>query len=89
MQQLDTKAWWRYGYVWFLIAGPLLVIIAGIITAYIAVHSPDPVIDQNYYQHGLDINKTLKAQKDSLAPAIQARNHAATGVTPEPATQPK
>lgn len=88
MQELDTKTWWHYGYVWFLIAGPLLVIIAGVITAYIAVHSPDPVIDQNYYQHGLDINKTLKAQQDSLAPAIQARNHAATGVTPMPAAQP-
>jgi hypothetical protein len=62
--------------------------VAGVITFNIAVRSPDPVIDQNYYQHGLDINKTLKAQKDSLAPAIQARNHAATGVTPTPATQP-
>jgi hypothetical protein len=81
MQELDTKAWWRYGYVWFLISGPLMVIIAGVITAYIAVSSPDPVIDQDYYQHGLDINKTLKAQKDSLAPAIQGRNHAATGAS--------
>ncbi len=81
MEKLDTKAWWRYGYVWFLIAGPLLVIVAGTITAYIAVHSPDPVIDNDYYQHGLNINQTLKAQQDSLAPAIQARNHAATGVT--------
>ena len=81
MQELDTKAWWRYGYVCFLIAGPLMVIIAGVITAYIAVSSPDPVIDQDYYQHGLDINKTLKAQKDSLAPAIQGRNHAATGAS--------
>jgi hypothetical protein len=58
-----------------------MVIIAGVITAYIAVNSPDPVIDQDYYQHGLDINKTLKAQKDSLAPAIQGRNHAATGAS--------
>ena len=81
MQELDTKAWCRYGYVWFLITGPLMVIIAGVITAYIAVSSPDPVIDQDYYQHGLDINKTLKAQKDSLAPAIQGRNHAATGAS--------
>jgi len=88
MEELDTKVWWRYGYVWFLIAGPLTVIVAGVITFNIAVRSPDPVIDQNYYQHGLDINKTLKAQKDSLAPAIQARNHAATGVTPTPTTQP-
>jgi hypothetical protein len=81
MQELDTKVWWRYGYVWFLIAGPLMVIVAGVITAYIAVSSPDPVIDQDYYQHGLDINKTLKAQKDSMAPAIQGRNHAATGAS--------
>ena len=82
MEKLDTKPWWRYGYVWFLMAGPFIVIIAGFITAYLAISRPDPVIDDNYYRNGIEINKTLNEKRDSLAPAGQAINHAATGIKP-------
>jgi len=85
METLDTKPWWEYGYVWYIITGPLLVVIAGFITLYLAVTRPDPVIDDNYYQNGININKTLLeaktiAERNSLEPAGLARNHAATGV---------
>ena len=82
METLDTKPWWKYGYVWYIITGPSLVIVAGFITLYLAISRPDPVIDDNYYRNGIEINKTLNAQRDSLAPAGQARNHAATGIKP-------
>jgi hypothetical protein len=37
------------------------------------------VIADDYYKRGLDINKTLAAEKDlQLAPAMQARNHVVT-----------
>ena len=85
MNEKDTKSWWQYGYVWFIIAGPLLVVIAGFITLYLAISRPDPVVDEDYYRKGIEINKTLNAKRDSLAPALQARNHAATGIKP---TQP-
>jgi uncharacterized protein len=79
---VDTKPWWQYGYVWFLIAGPLLVVIAGFITLYLAISRPDPLVDEQYYQHGIEINKTLNEKRDAMAPANQARNHAATGIKP-------
>jgi len=81
MNEKDTKSWWQYGYVWLIISGPLLVIIAGFITLYLAIRTPDPVID-DYYRKGMEINKTLNAERDGLAPAMQARNHAATGLRP-------
>lgn len=86
----QSKAWWHYGHAWLVVGGPLAVIIASLITVYIAMNHRDPVIDENYYQKGIEINKTLNAdakltkeQLDALAPAVRARNHAATGVTPE------
>ncbi len=85
MNEKDTKPWWQYGYVWLIIAGPLLVVIAGFVTLYLAISRPDPVVDEDYYRKGIEINKTLNAKRDSLAPALQARNHAATGIKP---TQP-
>ncbi|WP_310611327.1 FixH family protein [Limnohabitans sp.] len=78
----DTKSWWQYGHVWLIIAGPALVVVAGFITLAIAIRIPDPVVADDYYRRGLDINKTLAAEKDMhLAPAMQARNHV---VTPKP-----
>lgn len=84
METLDTKSksWWHYGLVWLVISGPLVVIVASVITVYLAIKIPDPVIDDNYYRNGIEINHKLDEQRDSLAPAGQARNHAATGIKP-------
>lgn len=82
MEVLDTKPWWKYGYVWYIIAGPFLVVVAGFITLYLAITRPDPVTDEDYYRKGIEINKTLSAERDGMAPAMQARNHAATGIKP-------
>lgn len=81
MEINDSKSWWNFGYVWLVISGPLVVVIASIITVYLAIGTPDPVIN-DYYRKGMEINKTLDAQRDSMAPALQARNNAATGIKP-------
>ncbi len=78
MQQHESpRPWWTYGHVWLVIAGPLAVVVAALATAWIAVRYQDPVLAADYYRQGLDINKTL-AKQGPLAPAMQARNHAAT-----------
>lgn len=81
----DPTPWWKFGHVWMVIAGPVIVVVASFITLYLAITRPDPVITENYYQKGVEINKTLdaaarQAEIASLAPATQARNHAQTGV---------
>ncbi len=76
--------WWKFGYVWLVISGPAIVVVAGFATLYLAVIYPDPVIDKDYYRHGLEINKTLANPAASLAPAVQGRNHAQTGVMMSP-----
>ncbi len=79
--------WWKFGHVWLVLAGPALVVVAGFVTLYIAVRMPDPVVSEDYYRKGIEMNKTLESDAASLAPAVQARNHAATG-TPPPAQSP-
>lgn len=89
MTQAETNskdAWWRFGHVWMVIAGPAIVIVASFITIYLAVVGKDPVLDEDYYRKGVEINKTLGDNPSSLAPAVQARNHAQTGVKPAPKT---
>jgi uncharacterized protein len=79
MSKQDQKRWWQYGYVWLIIGGPLIVVIASFITAYLAITRPDPAIE-DYYRKGIEINKTLDAQQNAMAPAVEARNHAQTGI---------
>jgi len=81
------QPWWKFGHVWMVFGGPAVVVVASFFTLYLAVTRPDPVMDENYYQKGLEINKTLGGTPSSAAPAMAARNHAATGV-PKPAEAP-
>lgn len=60
------KPWWKYAQVWMLIAGPAIVVIAGLATLMIALAHPDPVLPRD-------------ADGANFAPALQARNHAQTG----------
>lgn len=78
--------WWRYGHVWLIISGPALVVIAGFITLAIALARPDPVVSDDDYRQGVQLGKQGQDSglSGGLAPAMQARNHAATGVVPSP-----
>ncbi|MGD9775118.1 FixH family protein [Diaphorobacter sp.] len=74
----ETQPWWKHGYVWLVISGPVIVVVAGFVTLWLALSRPDPVVAEDYYQRGLDINKTLNNQDAAMTPAMKGRNHAAT-----------
>ena len=79
----STGPWWKFGHMWMVVGGPLVVVVASFITLYLALTRPDPLVSEDYYQEGIHINQTREAQAAaSLAPAMKARNHAATGVAP-------
>ncbi len=82
MDNQKNTIWWKNGYVWLIFGGPFLVVIASLVTYYLAVTRPDAVID-NYYQKGIEINKTMSEKRDSMAPATQARNNVQTGIKPK------
>lgn len=81
-----SAPWWRYGHVWLLIAGPAAVVLAGFATLWLAIRTPDPVLADDYYRRGLEINRSLAQPEGTrvpaLVPAQQARNHAATPQAP-------
>lgn len=69
---VSRPPWYKLPIVWLVIGGPLVVVIASLITVGIAVKNVDPVLDTS----------AKTSQPDQL-PAIKARNHAA-----EPNFQP-
>jgi hypothetical protein len=74
--------WWRHGHLWLVVAGPAIVVVASIVTAVIAAHGADKVVEEDYWRKGMDINKQLAAERARL-PALQGRNHAATPTAPD------
>ncbi|WP_027017218.1 FixH family protein [Comamonas composti] len=79
-----SKPWWKFGHVWLVLAGPAIVVVAGVVTAMIAMHDADPVIDPDYYKNGVEINERLNDAQKSLAPAVTGRNHAMTPAEDHP-----
>lgn len=82
-------AWWRVPHMWLVVGGPLVVVIAGVITAVIAVKGADPVLNKEDFERDLKAataNLEGQAKVDALVklqPAHQARNHAASPVIPK------
>lgn len=83
MNQEHAQPWWKFGHVWMVFAGPAVVVVASFITLYLAIKVPDPVVT-SYGQVAPSGAVQPDASTTNMAPAIQARNHAATGV-PAPA----
>jgi hypothetical protein len=87
---LDSSApWWKFGHVWMVFAGPAVVVVASFITLYLALTSPNEMVYDEYPRKGGETSKTAAGELDltksaSMAPALQARNHAQTGVIPAP-----
>ena len=52
--------WYRQRWPWLLFAGPAIVVVAGLVPAWIAVVSDDGLIAEDYYKRGLLINKDLE-----------------------------
>lgn len=58
--------WWRIPAMWLVLGGPAAVVVAGIVTAVIAVRGGD-----------VPLPTGAKAEAATMSPAKDARNHAA------------
>jgi hypothetical protein len=61
----SSQAWYREPWPWLLMLGPVIVIVAGLITAYLAVVSSDGLVEDDYYKQGLTVN--LRTARDQRA----------------------
>ena len=52
--------WYRQRWPWLLIAGPAIVVVASLVTAWLAASTDDGVIADDYYKRGLLINQELE-----------------------------
>ncbi len=85
---VPAVSWWRVPQMWLVVGGPLVVVIASLVTAFIAVNHADPVLDKAAFERDRETALALEGQARANAlikmqPAHQARNHAASPVVPQ------
>lgn len=66
----QSQPWWQVRLMWFVVGGPLAVVVASFATLGLAILNPDPVL------------VAVPTSSPSQRPAIEMRNHAATAEAP-------
>jgi uncharacterized protein len=73
-KNVKTKAtpWYREPWPWILMAGPLIVIVAGAITSWLAFSTADGLVEDDYYKQGLAVNQRMHRDIAAAAGALGA-----------------
>jgi hypothetical protein len=69
---IPIKPWYRHPWPWILMAGPFIVVIAGLVTLYLAVSSNDGLVDDDYYKQGLAVNQVTARNQSGVRLGLQA-----------------
>lgn len=84
-----SPPWWRFGYVWLVISGPAVVVVAAFLSFGIAITQQDVVINGESQSLSVTIDPVPEqTSPQSWTPAVQGRNHAATPAQDMPSLRP-
>lgn len=68
----NARRWYREPWPWLLMLGPFVVVIAGVVTAYLAVKSSDGLVEEDYYKQGLAVNQRTARDQRAATLGIEA-----------------
>lgn len=71
-QKKESVSWTKEPWPWLLMAGPAIVIVAGVYTAILAVKSDDGLVVDDYYKQGLSINKIIHRSEAARTSHVSA-----------------
>lgn len=68
----NNQPWYKERWPWILMAGPAVVIVAGVITLWLAVVSNDGLVTDDYYKQGLAVNQQLHREHQAGSLGLHA-----------------
>jgi hypothetical protein len=68
----DKQAWYKEPWPWIIMAGPAVVVVAGFITAWLAVVSNDGLVSDDYYKQGMTVNQRLHRDQQAATMGLHA-----------------
>lgn len=69
----DTSPWYAQRWPWLLMVGPVAVVLAGIVTIWLAVNFQDALVVDDYYKQGRAINQDLRRDRTATSLQMQAK----------------
>lgn len=69
---VTSNPWYREPWPWAIMAGPAIVVVAGIVTLVLAVTSFDGMVADDYYKQGLGINRVIAREAVAKQAGISA-----------------
>lgn len=69
---MTPNPWYREPWPWLIMAGPAIVVVAGIVTTVIAVRSFDGMVADDYYKQGLGINRVIAREAAAKSMNVSA-----------------
>jgi uncharacterized protein len=66
------RPWYRQRWPWLLMAGPAIVVVASMVTIWLAATTDDAVVADDYYKRGLSINHRLERVDRAAALGLEA-----------------
>lgn len=67
-----SRRWYQEPYVWLLITFPMLAVVAGFYTLYLAIISYDGLVEDDYYKRGKQINRVLERDQAAASLGLSA-----------------
>jgi hypothetical protein len=67
-----SQPWYREPWPWILAAGPIAVILAGVVTVWLAITSNDGLVADDYYKRGLEVNQVIQRDRKAEELGLQA-----------------
>ncbi|OHC61442.1 MAG: hypothetical protein A3H93_07850 [Rhodocyclales bacterium RIFCSPLOWO2_02_FULL_63_24] len=72
INSVASRPWYREPWPWILAAGPFIVVVAAIYTAWLAVKSNDGLVTDDYYKKGLSANQTIARSEQAAKMGLVA-----------------
>lgn len=72
MQSPSDERWYRQGWPWFLLLLPAAVVVASFVTLWIALDNPQSTVRDDYYRHGLALNRRIEQAEAARARGLRA-----------------
>ena len=69
------KPWYRHRWPWLIMSGPALVVVASLLSAWLAFTREDHMVADDYYNQGLIINQDLQRDARASGLALQFSAH--------------
>lgn len=72
---IPTVPWYRHRWPWLLMLGPVLVIVAGVVTTWLAYTRQDAMVVDDYYKKGKAINQDLRRDRAAGVMGLSFKAH--------------